>query len=248
MTFFAIPFPAIDPVLIEIGPFAIRWYALAYIAGIFLGWWYAKRLVADRRLWGPAGAPMKPRRHRRLRRLGGARHRPRRPHRLRAVLRPAALPRATRPRSSPSGTAACRSTAASSARSWRWRSSPARRSIPVWSLIDVIAAVGDLRPLPRPPRQLHQRRAVRPRRPTCPGRWSFPNGGDRAAPSEPALRGGARRARAVPRSSASSPTAITSSPRPASSPAASPPATAWRAPSSNSSASRTSRSATSPAG
>jgi phosphatidylglycerol:prolipoprotein diacylglycerol transferase len=43
---FAIPFPAIDPVLIEIGPLAIRWYALAYIAGILLGWWAARRLVA----------------------------------------------------------------------------------------------------------------------------------------------------------------------------------------------------------
>lgn len=60
MPLFALPFPVIDPVLIEIGPFAIRWYALAYILGIFLGWWYAKRLVADRRLWGAAGAPMTP--------------------------------------------------------------------------------------------------------------------------------------------------------------------------------------------
>lgn len=42
----AIPFPAIDPVLIEIGPLAIRWYALAYIGGIVGGWWLAKRLVA----------------------------------------------------------------------------------------------------------------------------------------------------------------------------------------------------------
>ncbi len=32
-----LPFPQIDPVLIEIGPLAIRWYALAYIAGILLG-------------------------------------------------------------------------------------------------------------------------------------------------------------------------------------------------------------------
>lgn len=44
---FAIPFPTIDPVLIEIGPFAIRWYALAYIAGLLLGWryciWLAKQ-------------------------------------------------------------------------------------------------------------------------------------------------------------------------------------------------------------
>jgi phosphatidylglycerol:prolipoprotein diacylglycerol transferase len=35
-----IPYPAIDPVLIEFGPFAIRWYALAYIAGLLIGWRY----------------------------------------------------------------------------------------------------------------------------------------------------------------------------------------------------------------
>jgi phosphatidylglycerol---prolipoprotein diacylglyceryl transferase len=35
-----IPYPNIDPVLIEIGPFAIRWYALAYIAGLLMGWRY----------------------------------------------------------------------------------------------------------------------------------------------------------------------------------------------------------------
>jgi phosphatidylglycerol:prolipoprotein diacylglycerol transferase len=35
---FAIAFPMIDPIAIEIGPFAIRWYALAYIVGIILGW------------------------------------------------------------------------------------------------------------------------------------------------------------------------------------------------------------------
>jgi phosphatidylglycerol:prolipoprotein diacylglycerol transferase len=35
-----IPYPPIDPVLIEIGPFAIRWYALAYIAGLLIGWRY----------------------------------------------------------------------------------------------------------------------------------------------------------------------------------------------------------------
>ena len=34
------PFPNIDPVLVAIGPFVIRWYALAYIAGLLLGWWY----------------------------------------------------------------------------------------------------------------------------------------------------------------------------------------------------------------
>ena len=41
-----IAFPAIDPVAIEIGPLAIRWYALAYIIGIVLGWWLARRLAA----------------------------------------------------------------------------------------------------------------------------------------------------------------------------------------------------------
>jgi phosphatidylglycerol:prolipoprotein diacylglycerol transferase len=44
---FAIPFPTIDPVLIQIGPFVIRWYALAYIVGLLLGWryciWLAKQ-------------------------------------------------------------------------------------------------------------------------------------------------------------------------------------------------------------
>ena len=42
---YAIPFPAIDPVLIELGPFAVRWYSLAYIAGILLGWRYMLRLT-----------------------------------------------------------------------------------------------------------------------------------------------------------------------------------------------------------
>lgn len=44
----AIPFPVIDPVAIEIGPLAVRWYALAYIVGILLAWRVALRL-ADRR-------------------------------------------------------------------------------------------------------------------------------------------------------------------------------------------------------
>src|SRR6266852_22728 len=44
---FTLAFPPIDPVLIQIGPFAIRWYALAYIVGLILGWryciWLAKQ-------------------------------------------------------------------------------------------------------------------------------------------------------------------------------------------------------------
>ncbi len=34
-----LPFPAIDPVALQLGPLAIRWYSLAYIAGILIGWW-----------------------------------------------------------------------------------------------------------------------------------------------------------------------------------------------------------------
>jgi len=52
-----LPFPAINPVLISIGPFAVRWYALAYIAGIIAGWFYARRIIASPRLWGGA-APL----------------------------------------------------------------------------------------------------------------------------------------------------------------------------------------------
>jgi phosphatidylglycerol:prolipoprotein diacylglycerol transferase len=47
-----LPFPAFDPVLVSFGPFAIRWYALAYICGILLGWLYARTIVANERLWG----------------------------------------------------------------------------------------------------------------------------------------------------------------------------------------------------
>ena len=43
---FVIPYPSIDPILIQIGPFAIRWYALAYIAGLLIGWRYVRRLAA----------------------------------------------------------------------------------------------------------------------------------------------------------------------------------------------------------
>ena len=42
---YAIPFPEIDPVLIQIGPLAIRWYALGFIAGLLGAWWYILRLL-----------------------------------------------------------------------------------------------------------------------------------------------------------------------------------------------------------
>ena len=54
-----ITYPVIDPVLIDIGPVPIRWYALAYIAGLILGWAYAGWLVQQDRLWGGLHRPSK---------------------------------------------------------------------------------------------------------------------------------------------------------------------------------------------
>ena len=51
-------FPEFDPVLISIGPLPIRWYALAYVAGIVCGWWYAARLVKTERVWAPGRPPV----------------------------------------------------------------------------------------------------------------------------------------------------------------------------------------------
>ena len=59
MPFLAITFPAIDPVAISIGPLAIRWYALAYISGIVIGWIYARALIKSEKLWG-GPAPIAP--------------------------------------------------------------------------------------------------------------------------------------------------------------------------------------------
>jgi len=53
-----LPFPNIDPVLVQFGPFAVRWYALAYIFGILFGWLYARALIRAERVWG-GPAPMR---------------------------------------------------------------------------------------------------------------------------------------------------------------------------------------------
>jgi len=42
---FSLAFPQIDPILVQVGPFAIRWYALAYIAGLVIGWRYCMALA-----------------------------------------------------------------------------------------------------------------------------------------------------------------------------------------------------------
>ncbi|SDM23184.1 Prolipoprotein diacylglyceryl transferase [Methylobacterium phyllostachyos] len=57
MPLLALPFPAIDPVALAIGPITIKWYALAYIAGLIGGWYYARRLVMADSLWGVVKRP-----------------------------------------------------------------------------------------------------------------------------------------------------------------------------------------------
>ena len=64
---FAIAFPHIDPILLQVGPFAIRWYALAYIAGLLGGMYYMQALsrqqpvlikeidIYDFLMWGTLG-------------------------------------------------------------------------------------------------------------------------------------------------------------------------------------------------
>ena len=53
-------FPEFDPILFQIGPIAIRWYALAYVAGILLGWRYAATLARRDHLWAPGRSPATP--------------------------------------------------------------------------------------------------------------------------------------------------------------------------------------------
>ncbi|TIW90932.1 MAG: prolipoprotein diacylglyceryl transferase, partial [Mesorhizobium sp.] len=56
----SLPFPNINPILIQIGPLAVHWYGVGYIVGILFAWWYAKRLAANTRLWPNGVLPMKP--------------------------------------------------------------------------------------------------------------------------------------------------------------------------------------------
>nr|WP_319517020.1 prolipoprotein diacylglyceryl transferase [uncultured Cohaesibacter sp.] len=48
----------IDPVLLSIGPIQIHWYAIAYIVGILLAWFYTKRLAARQQLWPGNESPL----------------------------------------------------------------------------------------------------------------------------------------------------------------------------------------------
>lgn len=43
MSFFAIPFPVIDPVAISVGPVDIRWYGLSYLAAFVVVWYFLRK-------------------------------------------------------------------------------------------------------------------------------------------------------------------------------------------------------------
>ncbi len=53
-----VPYPEIDPVLVSIGPLALRWYSLAYIGGLAVGWWYLTDLIKKKPLWPQSGPPL----------------------------------------------------------------------------------------------------------------------------------------------------------------------------------------------
>ena len=44
-------YPEIDPIAVELGPLAVRWYGLMYVIGILGGWWLGR--VQARRSWSP---------------------------------------------------------------------------------------------------------------------------------------------------------------------------------------------------
>ena len=57
MNLHAISFPDFNPIALEIGPVAVKWYGLAYMAGLVLGWMYIRRLLLEQRLWPRGTAP-----------------------------------------------------------------------------------------------------------------------------------------------------------------------------------------------
>jgi phosphatidylglycerol:prolipoprotein diacylglycerol transferase len=58
MHLLAIPYPAIDPVAVQLGPLSVKWYGLAYIAGLLLGWLYIRRLLDQNHLWAAGKPPL----------------------------------------------------------------------------------------------------------------------------------------------------------------------------------------------
>ena len=171
------PFRYSIPIAISIGPIAIRWYALAYIGGIVLGWIYARSLIKNEKLWG-GPAPIT------LAQLddfilwvtigiivGG---------RTGYVLfynlaffiqHPAEIFELWKGGMSfHGGFLGCVAAVMLFAR---------KNDISILSLGDITTAVGADRAVPRAARQFHQQRIVGPARriPACPGRWCFPMAG-----------------------------------------------------------------------
>src|SRR5262249_57798643 len=60
MDVLTIAYPAIDPVALRIGPLAVKWYGLAYVAGLLLGRFYVKALLRQGRLWPGEKPPFAP--------------------------------------------------------------------------------------------------------------------------------------------------------------------------------------------
>jgi phosphatidylglycerol:prolipoprotein diacylglycerol transferase len=55
-----VPFPDIDPIAIQLGPIAVRWYALGYLFGVLLGALYAMTLLGKKSLWATNRPPFEP--------------------------------------------------------------------------------------------------------------------------------------------------------------------------------------------
>jgi phosphatidylglycerol:prolipoprotein diacylglycerol transferase len=62
MRLLAIPYPVIDPVALRLGPLEVKWYGLAYMAGLLLGWLYIRHLLRQDRLWPGGQRPFQPER------------------------------------------------------------------------------------------------------------------------------------------------------------------------------------------
>ena len=54
----ALTYPNINPVALDFGWFSIKWYGLAYMSGLILGWLYVRRLLTTPSLWKDGIAPL----------------------------------------------------------------------------------------------------------------------------------------------------------------------------------------------
>ena len=54
----ALTFPEIDPIAFQLGPITVRWYGLAYMAGLMFGWYYMRLLIQNERLWRGGKSPI----------------------------------------------------------------------------------------------------------------------------------------------------------------------------------------------